>query len=920
MKKIITLALIFSLQLIHSQSKDSQISITFRNSTFEEALIKIEKKTNYTFYYLKEWLPNTRIKKSFKKAYIKDVLEAIFDKTVLNFLITSDNRVILTKNSLVHKKLPTGFLKNSTEAKKAIEKKAKPIVEVQSKPEATSLKEIEVIKVGKESRDRKAKSYQLSGVIKNSSTGKPIPNLVIRVVKTNTNTVTNEEGFYELELEAGENLVELKSLGIIDLQKKIVMYDNGTLSFTLQEGSEMLDEVVIAASKINDVKSAVTGITKIDVAKVKNIPLVLGERDILKVATTLPGISTAGEGSAGYNVRGGKTDQNLILLDNGVLYNPSHFFGIFSAINPFTTGDVTIYKGSTPTEFGGRLSSVFDIKTKDPNEEKFSLEGSFGPVTSNLTIETPVIEGESSLIAGVRGTYSDWILKSLNDESLSKSKASFYDVILKYKQKVNQSNSYTATAYYSKDRYSITSDSLFNYSNRLLSFQWDSNINDRNKASLIIANSEYKFNIDYDGSSNTDFDLEYKVNETQLKLKMKHFYNYEHTFDYGFSSKLYSVNPGKLTPKGQNSLIAGIEIPNEKAIEAALFFNDNFKVNDELSINAGLRYSMFLGIGATTQREYLQDVPKNQSTLVNTKEYGNFEVYKTYGGPELRLSARYLLSPTSSVKVGLNNTFQYIHTLSNNTTLSPTDTWKLSDLNIKPQQAIQFSLGYFKNSEDKMYEFSIESYYKKLDNMLDYKVGAELLLNTAIETEVLQGDGIAYGVEFLLRKTTGKLNGWLGYSYSKSLIKLDSEFNEERVNNGNYFPSNFDKPHDFSLVTNYRLTRRFSLSANFAYQTGRPVTYPVGKYIFNGTEYVSYSNRNEFRIPDYYRLDVGLNIEGSHKIKKFAHSFWNISIYNVLGRNNPYSVYFVTENNEIKAYKSTIFSVPIPTITYNIKF
>ena len=325
-------------------------------------------------------------------------------------------------------------------------------------------------------------------------------------------------------------------------------------------------------------------------------------------------------------------------------------------------------------------------------------------------------------------------------------------------------------------------------------------------------------------------------------------------------------------------------------------------------------------MGATTQREYLSGVPKNESTLVNTTQYGDNEVYKAYGGPELRISARYLLSSTASLKLGYNNTYQYIHTLSNNTTLSPTDTWKLSDLNIKPQRSSQFSAGIFKNSEDTMYEVSLEGYFKTLDNMLDYKVGAELLLNTAIETEVLQGKGKTYGVEFLVRKAKGKLNGWLGYSYSKSLIQLDSKFNEERVNNGKYFPSNFDKPHDLSLVANYKLTKRYSLSANFLYQTGRPVTYPVGKYIFNGTEYVAYSNRNQFRIPDYYRLDIGVNIEGNHKVKKLAHSFWNVSIYNVLGRNNPYSVFFVTENKEIKAYKSTIFSVPVPTITYNIKF
>lgn len=306
--------------------------------------------------------------------------------------------------------------------------------------------------------------------------------------------------------------------------------------------------------------------------------------------------------------------------------------------------------------------------------------------------------------------------------------------------------------------------------------------------------------------------------------------------------------------------------------------------------------------------------------MVDTLHFGSYEPMETYAGPEVRLSARYSILPDLSVKASYNTARQYIHTLSNNTTASPTDTYKLSNGNIEPQTAEQYSLGLFKNFDNNTYELSLEGYYKTSENLVDYKVGADLFLNENIETEILQGEGKSYGAEFLLKKTKGALNGWLGYSYSRSLVKLDGEFSEEIVNSGEYFPSNFDKPHDVSVVANYKFTRRFSLSANFVYQTGRPVTYPIGKYVYNGAEYVLYSDRNEFRIPDYYRLDLSFNVEGNHKIKKFAHSFWNISIYNVLGRNNPYSVFFVTEEGEIQAYKSSIFSVPVPTITYNFKF
>jgi hypothetical protein len=351
-----------------------------------------------------------------------------------------------------------------------------------------------------------------------------------------------------------------------------------------------------------------------------------------------------------------------------------------------------------------------------------------------------------------------------------------------------------------------------------------------------------------------------------------------------------------------------------------VFLSDEFTVSEKLLLNAGIRYSFYSALGPADQRVYQEGVPKNESSLIDTVEYGNNESIETYGGPEVRVSGRYFITESFSVKASYNNTYQYIHTLSNNTTVSPTDTWKLSDSNIKPQEANQYSLGFYKNFDDDAYELSVEGYYKKSKNILDFKVGSQLLLNETIETEVLQGDGKSYGVEFLLRKTKGKLNGWLGYSYSRSYNRLDSEFREERVNNGEYFPSNYDKPHDISMVANYKLTRRFSVSANFVYQTGRPITYPVGTYNYNGAEYVLYSDRNQFRIPDYYRLDLSINIEGNHKLNKLAHSFWNISVYNVLGRNNPYSVFFVTEGGEVKAFQSSIFSRPIPTITYNFKF
>lgn len=454
----------------------------------------------------------------------------------------------------------------------------------------------------------------------------------------------------------------------------------------------------------------------------------------------------------------------------------------------------------------------------------------------------------------------------------------------------------------------------------MFSLNWQHRINEKNSANLIIANSQYRFNIDFDGQSNNDFRMGYQVNESDVKLKVIYNHNNVHTFTYGVSGSYYGVEPGSIQPLGNESIINPLTISKEQGLEVAAFFSDSYTVNKKLLLDLGIRYSTFTVLGPSDQRKYNNDIPKSEDSLLDITNYGSGEVIDTYGGPEVRVSSRYLIDPTLSLKASFNTSYQYIHTLSNTTTVSPIDTWKLSDSNIKPQQGIQYSLGVYKNLDGNDYELSIESYYKRLKNTLDFKTGANLFLNETIETEVLQGKGKTYGVELLIKKNTGKLNGWLAYTYSRSYYKFDSDFREERINDGHFFPSNFDKPHDLNLVANYKFTRRFSVSSNFVYQTGRPVTYPIGNYTFNNSTFVLYSDRNQNRIPDYYRFDLSFNVEGNHKKNKTLHSFWSLSIYNLLGRNNPYSVFFISEEGEVKAFQSSIFSIPIPSLTYNIKF
>ncbi len=922
MKKHLLAILFLNFFFSYAQEQNTTITISFDDSSLQDVIRIIEDETTYRLFYVDEWLGEERISGDYQDILLEELLTIIFKETLLNFYIVDDTMIVLTKNNFIYDALPEGFFGepgDNTGVINPIEEEVR--VPVFFNETITSeVKKVETIRIGKENKNIGRKKFILSGKIVNATNGGPAANIVLTIKGKRIGTVADGEGVFSIELPAGINILEASSLGFEKIQKRVIIYNDGTLDFEINEAYEGLSEVIIRANIDRNVKEASIGTIKINVEEIKNIPLVLGERDIFKAAATLPGISSAGEGASGYNVRGGKTDQNLVLLDDGVIYNPAHFFGIFSAINPFTSNEVTIYKGNVPARFGGRLSSVFDIKTKDANVEKFSGEASIGPVTSNLVLETPIVKDKSGILIGARATFSNLILRNLDEEELRKSKASFYDIVVKYNTRLNDNNEIKATGYFSKDAFSITSDSLYGYSNRMVALKWSHRFNDKNSGSVALTNSQYKFDIDFDGQTNTNFEFGYVINESEIKLNLNHSRDTSHTINYGISSKLYNVEPGSINPKGSGSILTPVTLDKERALESAVYISDIFKVNNKLLLEAGIRFSFYASLGRASQNSYIQGVPKNDGSIIETLEFGKNEVVKTYGAPEFRVSARYLIKPDLSVKGSFNTSYQYIHTISNNTTASPTDTWKLSDLNIKPQQGTQYSLGFFKNFSNNLYELSIEGYYKKAKDILDFKVGAQLLLNENIEQQVLQGDGKAYGVELLIRKTTGRLNGWFGYTYSRTFIKLDSKFPEEQVNGGAFFPSNYDKPHDFSLVGNYRITKRFSFSSNFVYQTGRPVTVPVGNFIVNGTELVLFSDRNQFRIPDYYRLDIGLNYEGNHKLKKLAHSFWNLSVYNVLGRNNPYSVFFVTENGEVKAYESSIFAIMIPTISYNLKF
>ncbi|MCD8165327.1 MAG: TonB-dependent receptor [Bacteroides sp.] len=633
---------------------------------------------------------------------------------------------------------------------------------------------------------------------------------------------------------------------------------------------------------------------------------------------SLPGVKSVGEVSSGFNVRGGSTDQNLILFNEGTIYNPTHLFGFFSAFNPDVVSEMELYKSSIPSKYGGRISSVLDINTREGNKEKLTGSASIGLLTSRLSFEGPVGKRTNFLLGGCT-TYSDWILKRLPEKSGYKNgKAGFYDLNAAVNHRFGERDLLTVNGYFSHDRFSFNEYDKYAYQNTNASAKWRHIFGPETVGNFSAGYDHYDYTTTESEQEEWAYDLSFRINQYFTKADFTWKPHTAHEISFGYNGTFYDLMPGKYLPHGENSLIVPDIMQKEKAMESALYIGDNWDVTDKFSVNAGIRYSLFNVLGPRTYNLYVPDELPSLETV--TEEVSGSGVLKTWQGAEYRLSARYEILDNLSVKAGFNTMRQYIHKLSNTTIMSPTDTWKLSDVNIRPQTGNQIAAGIYSNLMNNNLELSPEGYYKTMNNYLDYRSGAELAMNHHIETDVLETKGRAYGVEFMIKKPGGKLNGWVSYTYSRTQLRQKDLRIAEPVNGGDWYPADYDKPHELKFVGNYKFTRRYSASLNCDYSTGRPVTLPVSKYWYNGSQYVYYSKRNQYRIPDFFRMDFAFNIEPSHHLTLLTHSMISFGVYNLTGRKNAYSVYYVSENGYLKGYKMAIFGMPIPYVSYNIKF
>jgi hypothetical protein len=919
MKKL--LLIIFCAGCLKASSQ-TLFNIDADSMRFEYFVRQIESNSNYFFYYDTAQVDKLSVTIHAKTQPLENILEKVFANTDLHFAIDEDNHVFVTGSFAIQTTLPEDFLgKNRNKNDTTV---AAPQIELTGNSNVKEKTKIAVenklFEIGNKAEASEQGKATISGYVRDAKSGEPVIGAAIINLEQNTGVATDQYGYFSLTLPKGRHVLRISSIGMTDTRRQVQVYSSGNLNIEMNEFIPTLKDVTVSADKTVNVKSTMMGVQQLNIKTIKQIPTVFGEADVLRAVLTLPGVTSVGESSTGFNVRGGAADQNLILLNDATIYNPAHFFGFFSAFNPDIIKTAELYKSSIPEKYGGRLSSVLDVTAREGNKKNFEGSGGISPLTAKLNIEGPIDSGKTSFIASARATYSDWLLRSINNDMLNNSTANFADANLIISHQINSNNNLYISAYISGDRFRLDSDTLYTYSNRNANIKWKHIFNNKFSGVLTGGVDHYQFAISSTVNPVNAYKFSFDIDQIYGRADFDYAISTKHDIDFGITTVHYKLQPGSLEPYSDQSLVIPDKVETEQGLESAIYAGDHINVSSKFSVNAGARISIFNYLGPHTVYTYAPGLPREESTIQDSINYKAGQVIKTYVVPEIRVTARYTLTDNSSIKFSYNTEAQYIHTLSNTTAISPTDVFKLSDQYIKPQTGDQYSIGYYHNFKSNTIETSVELYYRDLYNYLDYKSGATLILNHHIETDVLNAKGKAYGAEFFIRKTEGKLNGWLSYTYSRIQLKTDDPLAERPVNDGNWYPADYDKPNVVNFIGNYRINHRFSLSLNVVYSTGRPITLPVAEYYYGNSYRVLYSDRNEYRIPDYFRTDFSMNLDGNYKIHQRIHSSWTLGVYNITGRKNAYSVFYQSENGHVQGYKLSIFGTAIPFITYNFRF
>ncbi|WP_422091063.1 TonB-dependent receptor [Tenacibaculum ovolyticum] len=772
--------------------------------------------------------------------------------------------------------------------------------------------------------------HTIRGVIKDAKNGETLLGATIYLKEISNGTLTNEYGFYSITAPKKKYTLVVSYIGFEEIVKEIELNKDTTLNFELKESSTTLSEVIINAEESEriNIKKPQMSVSKLKASTIKQIPAVLGEIDVLKVIQLLPGVTNNGEGSGSFHVRGGAADQNLVLLDEAIIYNTSHFFGFFSVFNNDAIKDIKLYKGDIPSKYGGRISSVLDVRQKDGNSKEFGLTGGIGLISSRLTAEAPLFNKKGSFLISGRSSYAHLFMSGIED--LEDDKISFYDLNLKANYKINDNNHIYLSGYFGRDVFNLSNVLENNYGNASGNLRWNHIFNDQLFSNLSLIYSEYDYHV-----SLAPLQLDWKANieNYNLKYDFDYYVNNKIKLDFGASTIVHSLNPGIITPTSEDSFVNPVISDIKRALENGIYIGAEHKLTDNFTANYGLRLSNFMRLGGQSLNTYVNNQPVVYNEELDIYEngvvsgetyFGRSESIKTFNNLEPRLGLSYQLDEKSSVKASYTRSAQYLHLISNTTSVTPLDVWAPSGQFIKPQLSNQYAIGFYSNLKNKEYSLEVETYYKTVDNRIDYIDGSDLFITNAnnIETEILNGEARAYGVEVLVRKNKGNLKGWLSYTLSKSEQHTPGgTVGGLGINGGEWYNSSHDRTHDFSVTTSYELNKRWKLGANLVYQTGRPVTYPNSQYEYESLAIANYSKRNENRLPAYHRLDVSATYIPSKNANRRWKGEWVFGLYNLYNRSNAASISF-GQNSQTginEATRTSIFGI-VPSVTYNFKF
>lgn len=918
MKKILQIiaAIFFSLRMSAGEG-EIYFSGEYNQVPFTIFAADLESKTSARFKYKAEWVEDVYITANGTNLKLSRVLSENFTGKRLYFYIDDDNNVFITKGDSLVTNLPD-------HSPEDIQIHGIDREDVMTSTELTYKEgrksgSRQTVVIGRGKNGSVQKTVVVSGKMQDKESGEPLIGATVYLEELSKGYATDLNGRFIMAVKPGKYTAIFNCLGMEEITYSLVINSGGFLNIEMERKLIAINEVTIKADKYDNVRGMQMGYDRLSIKTIKEIPAVMGERDLLKVAQMLPGVQNVGEGSSGFNIRGSSADQNMFFINKVPVYNTSHLFGFFSAFNPDFVNEFSLYKCNIPAKYGGRLASFFDITSRQGNNKKYTARGGISPVTGHITAEGPVIKDKSSFILAARSTYSDWILSRLNDHELRKSNAQFYDLAGNLTVEPGQKDLIKLFGYYSRDNFTLASSNHYMYYNSGASLEWNHRFSLKLSSTTSLILARYAFE-----NADTSYNIMgyrhgYTIDHYEIKTDYTWIPSDRHLVNFGINAIRYGLDRGEIKPIGEGSEKIPVSLGTEKGLEGAFYLSDEYQLTRRLALYAGIRYSIYGYLGPATVYHYFNGSPRSTEYIADTSYYSDNEPVKLYSGPELRAALNYRTGNNSSVKLSYNRTRQYLFMLSNTIAIAPTDQWKLCDYHIKSQYGDQYTIGYYMDILRKGVSFSSELYYKRTFNLVEYQDGADFIANPFIESQALQGDQTAYGLELMLRKSSGKFTGWLSYCYSRSSILVDGTNAWERINEGDRYPSNYDKPHALNTVMNIRLNRQFSISSNIVYNTGRPVTYPISVYYFEGRQFIYYSSRNSYRIPDYFRMDLSINIEGNLKASKPAHSYWMLSIYNLTGRKNAYSVYFKSENGTIKGYKMSIFGTPVVTLSWNIK-